>query len=271
MPSRPEAGLAVRWRLVGGRPVRSLVTGTARAGIPELVLVPGLGAAGYLVPVARACAGWTRVHLLDLPGFGHRVSARLPADLVSTARTLTDWLAAVPDAQEPDAAGPDAPVLLLGHSTGAQVALRAALDDPRPVGRLVLAGASFAPGQRRLARLAGPVARTLPHEQSGELPAVLPYYRRGLRRLPALLGSALADAPEEALGALAPPLLVLRGEHDRLCPARWATALAGRAPDGRALQLPGGHNFPWTAPELTAQVLHAAAGAPPTAAPGSGV
>ena len=225
--------------------MRSLVTGTPRSTAPGLVLVPGLGAVGYLAPLARACAGWTRVHLLDLPGFGHRTTARLPVDLDSTARALTDWLAEVPAA----------PVLLLGHSTGAQAALRAALRDPQQVARLVLAGTTFPPDARRPGRLVGRVARTLPHEQLGELPAVLPYYRRGLRGLPALLSSSLADAPDASVGALAPPLLVLGGELDRLSPARWSAALAGRAPDGRMQVLPGAHNFPFTAPELTSSVL----------------
>ena len=92
MPTRLERGLDVRWHLAGTRPVRSLVTGRSVDGVPELVVVPGLGALGYLLPLVRACAGWTRVTLLDLPGFGHPTTARLPADLASVAATLAVWL-----------------------------------------------------------------------------------------------------------------------------------------------------------------------------------
>jgi pimeloyl-ACP methyl ester carboxylesterase len=226
---------------VDGRPVRSLSAGRTAPDLPELVVVPGLGAVGYLVPLVRACAGWTRVHLLDLPGFGHPLTARLPADLATVSRALTGWLAEVPDA----------PVALLGHSTGAQAALAAAHDR---VALLVLAGVTFPPPARRVGPLVARVARTLPSEQLGQLAAVLPYYRRGRHRLPGLLASALRDAPEQALGRT-PPLVVLRGSEDHLCDEQWAAALASRAPDGRSVTVPGGHNAPYTVPDLTAQVL----------------
>ena len=220
--------------------MRSLVTG---AGPPELVVVPGLGALGYLVPLVRACAPWARVHLLDLPGFGTRTTARLPADLAAVSAALGAWLGQVPDA----------PVVLLGHSTGAQAALHAARARPQRVRRLVLAGATFPPQSRRPAPLLRRVLATLPSEQAGEVPAVLPYYARGRGRLLDLLRSALAEAPSSE--GLAPPL-VLRGRQDRLCPPAWAEHLAAGGP---VVELPGGHNAVWTFPELTSAALRAAA------------
>lgn len=245
MPTRLERGLDVRWHLAGTRPVRSLVTGRAVDGMPELVVVPGLGALGYLLPLVRACGAWTRVTLLDLPGFGHPTTARLPADLASVADTLSAWLAEAVDA----------PVVLLGHSTGAQSALRAGLAAPQAVAQLVLAGATFPPRSRSWGPLVRRTARTVVHERPGELPAVLPYYVRGRRGLLDLLRSALADRPEEAVCAVQPPLLVLRGQQDRLCPQDWAGDLAARAPLGRLAVLPGAHNFVWTAPDAGSRLL----------------
>lgn len=243
LQSRTEHDLEVHWDLVDGRPVRRLVAGSADgpgAGpVPELVVVPGLGAQGYLVPLVRACAGWTRVHLLDLPGFGARLTARLPADLTAVSATLGGWLAQVPSG----------PVVLLGHSTGAQSALHAARARPEHVRRLVLAGATFPPESRRPAPLMRRVLATLPHEQLGELPAVLPWYARGRGRVVDLLRSCLAEAPSSA--GLAPPL-VLRGEHDRLCPPAWADHLAAGGP---VVVLPGGHNAVWTWPELASAAV----------------
>lgn len=230
----------MRWHLVDGRPVRSLVAGS---GTDELVVVPGLGALGYLVPLVRACAAWSRVHLLDLPGFGARTTARLPADLPAMSATLGAWLAQVPDA----------PVVLLGHSTGAQAALHAARARPERVRRLVLGGATFPPQARRPVPLLLRVLATLPAERLGEVPAVLPYYARGRGRVLDLLRSAMAEAPSSA--GLAPPV-VLRGERDHLCPPAWARHLASGGP---VVTLPGGHNAVWTRPDLASAALRDAA------------
>lgn len=228
------------WTTVGGRPVRSLVVGERRAGVSPLAVVPGLGAMGYLLPAVRACAAWTEVHLLDLPGFGHPSTAGLPADLASVTATTAGWLAQR-----------RSPVLLLGHSTGGQVALHAAQQVP--VAGLVLGGVTFPPELRSWPRLAAAVARTLPHERPAELPAVLPYYLRGLRGgLGQLLRSALADRPEDLVGQVACPLTILRGEHDHLCPRPWAQRLRTR---GRLLELPGGHNFLWRFPDVASGAL----------------
>jgi pimeloyl-ACP methyl ester carboxylesterase len=240
-----QAGLREHWQDVAGRPVRSLRCGELRDGVPELVLVAGLGALGYVLPTVRACASWTRVTLLDLPGFGSPRTAGLPADLASVAAAAVGWLGQVPTG----------PVVLLGHSTGAQVVLRAAVDRPEAVRLLVLGGAVFDPVARRPSVLVRRVLETVVHERPGELPAVLPYYLRGARGLPALLSSALADRPEDRVAAVRSPVLVLRGEHDALCPADWARSLAAGCQDGRALQLPGAHNVPYTHPELLSAVL----------------
>ena len=250
---RSRAVLREQWHRMADRPVRSLVCGARREGVPELVVLPGLGALGYLLPTVRACSSWTRVTLLDLPGFGSTRTAGSPADLASVAAVAADWLAEVPPR----------PVLLLGHSTGAQVALRAAVQRPATVRLLALGGATFDPAARNPRVLAGRVLGTLVHERAGELPAVLPYYLRGARALPVLLRSALADRPEDRIGDVASPVLVLRGAADGLCPADWARSLAAGARNGRALQLPGAHNVPYTHPEVLSAVLaEAAAGVP---------
>ena len=223
--------------------MRSLVVGSPRAGVPEIAVVPGLGALGYLLPAVQACGSWTRVHLLDVPGFGDRRTARLPADLASVAQTVASWLAQA------------GPCVLLGHSTGAQAALRVALAHPGLVQGVVLAGATFPPQARRALPLLGRVLRTLPHEQPGELPAVLPYYLRGARRLPQLLRTALNDRPEDAAPAVTVPLLVLRGRYDHLCPQEWAERLAGLAPHADLRVVPGGHNAPYTHPRETSDAL----------------
>jgi pimeloyl-ACP methyl ester carboxylesterase len=241
----------VEQHAVGGRPVRSLAEGRAQPGVPELVLVPGLGALGYLRPTVDVCAATTRVHLLDLPGFGSRSTARCPASLGDVARAAAGWLQQVPER----------PVLLVGHSTGAQAALRAALLRPEKVAALVLSGVTFPPAARRVLPLLARTARTLVHEQPGELAAVLPEYLRGRGRLLQLLRTALADRPEDAVGGLPVPPLVVRGRQDRLCDQAWAERLAA-AGGGRVVVVPGAHNSVTTHPLETAAAWLAAVAQP---------
>ena len=95
-----------------GARVRVLDVGPTGAGDIQVVVVPGLGALGYLLPTMQAlrlegaaCA------LLDLPGFGSR--APLPGfpTVHGVAELTATFLQSLPS---------DAPVILVGHSTGAQ-------------------------------------------------------------------------------------------------------------------------------------------------------
>jgi hypothetical protein len=85
-----------RWTTAAGRPVRMLTAGRLDAERPQVVLLPGLDSMGYLLEVLHACSGWTRTTLLDLPGFGHRRTADLPADLDSLTETLAAVVEALP-------------------------------------------------------------------------------------------------------------------------------------------------------------------------------
>lgn len=247
------AAITPRWWRLEARRVRTLEAGTPRAGVPEVVVVPGLGALGYLLPTVRACARWTRVHLLDIPGFGHPAAASCPSALADTARTAAAWLAT-------STASADRPVLLVGHSTGAQAALAVTVDRPEHVGALCLAGPTFPPEARRWWPLLRGVARTLRHEPFGLVPATLPDYLRGRRGVLTLLRTALADRPEDLLPRVSCPVLVVRGEHDAVCGARWAAELADAAPRGRFVTVPGAHNFTFSSPEHAAAVLRGFAG-----------
>lgn len=237
-----------RWYDIGARRLRALESGAPRNTAPELVIVPGLGALGYLLPTVRACGTWTRVHLLDVPGFGHPWTARSPAGLADVADVVGRWLAA---------RGPRR-VALLGHSTGAQAALRAALAVPEQLDAVILAGPTFPPAARRWRPLLRRVARTLPYESFGVVRATLPEYLRGRRRVLTFLRTSMSDAPEHRVGDLSIPVIVMRGEHDALADSRWTAGLAARARSGTVVTVPGAHNFTFTHPAETATALRGA-------------
>jgi pimeloyl-ACP methyl ester carboxylesterase len=217
---------------VAGRPVRLLVAGTV-TDLPEVVLLPGLGAPGYLAPWVREIANWTRATVLDLPGWRWGRATACRPTVAGVGAAAADWLI------EQDRRG----VVLLGHSTGAQAAARTGLLVPDRLAGVVLAGPTFDPAARTVATLLRRAVGTLAHERPAELPAVLPSYLHsgGLGLLRFLL-DALRDRPEDVVGQLRMPVLVMTGERDGFAPPAWAHHLATVA-TGRCAVLPGAHNF----------------------------
>ena len=242
--SRPDAGSASplhaeQWTEAAGRPLRTLAAGHARPGLPPVLLIPGLGSVGYMVELLHAVGGWTDARLLDLPGFGRRETADLPADLDSLTATLV-------------AALPATPAVLVGHSTGSQLATRAAVEAPDRVAGVVLVGPMFEPAARRPRNLLGRHLRTSLFEPPGQMRYTLPDYTRGGRRFAQYLRSALADRPEERISSVTVPLFASRGRHDHYASQEWVQWLADAAPRGRARTLPGAHNVPYLHPGAVA-------------------
>jgi pimeloyl-ACP methyl ester carboxylesterase len=200
---------------------------------PEIVLIPGLGIRGYLRPLVRLVGTWTRITMLDLPGWSvaHRqfCRARVPDIGAAAAR----WLQAN-DCRD---------VILMGHSTGSQAALHSALTVPDRLSGLILAGPVFPPSVRRPGSLARAVIRTLPYESWAELPAVVPASAAsGLVALARLLGSGMRSQPEDLVPGLGTmPVCVITGRHDGVAPPDWARELADVA-NGTLEIHPGGHN-----------------------------
>jgi pimeloyl-ACP methyl ester carboxylesterase len=242
----------IRWDIVDGRPVRSLQADCIDSTSDPVVMVPGLGALGYLLDTFHGCSARSRAYLLDVPGFGHRRPRPCSPTVPDLVRAVTGWLRTVCDR----------PVVLWGHSTGAQVALRVAAAVPERVSALVLAGPTFPPALRTWPALAGALLRDLPREQLGQLPATLPYYRlAGTAAVLRCIRSGQQDAPEVVIGSVTCPVTVLRGRFDAFCPQPWAARLAASAPDGRLVTMPGAHNFPYGRGGLTAALIADAAAA----------
>src|SRR5689334_8386746 len=237
------------WLSSADRPVRSLVAGTPVPRLPRVVIVPGLGAIGYLLDLLHACGAWTQASLLDLPGFGNRVTSDCPADLDTLTPVVAGCLGT----------GDESPLVLVGHSTGAQLALRAAAAVPDRVAGLVLIGLTFDPPVRQRWPRLVPRLRTYLHERPRELVVTVPDFVRGGARVAQYLGSALRDRPEDHLARVSAPVLLLRGRRDSLSPLPWAQRLMARRPDGEVLTLPGAHNVPYTHPGAVALQIGALA------------
>lgn len=138
MPSNPFLpGFTVCFREIRGTRLRTFEAGSG----PTVALVHGFGgAASNWTLMAPALAQRCRVLVPELPGHGG--SSPLPAP-VETLDPYADRLVAVLDD----------PAVLVGHSLGAVVALRAAARHPDAVRGLVLAGcAGIGSGTRQAER-----------------------------------------------------------------------------------------------------------------------
>lgn len=232
--------------------VRDVHVATADGAGPPVVLLPGLGAPWYLRRLVTEFGRRGRAAaLLDLPGFGLPRREQCPADVRSVGARAARWCLGEPG-----------PVLLFGHSTGAQAALHAASDlqdAGRPPAALVLAGPTPAPGQRTIPRILLRAPLALRRESPAEL-GVVRHYLRDQAGTWRLLRSGVRDRPERLRPALDVPVLVTAGLADSFAPPAWLATLAGE--DGRVVLLPGSHNNPFTHPAEVAALVDAACPVP---------
>jgi pimeloyl-ACP methyl ester carboxylesterase len=237
-PPLPDA--LERHRDTSAGRMRSRSIGDPRPDVPEVVLVQGMAVADYLMPAIAELGRWTRAHLVELPGFAGSGEPTRKLDVPGYAAAVVEWL----DAAE------FGPVVLAGHSSGTQVAARAAVRaGPRRVVAVVLASPTVAPIARPLPRMLVRWRLDGQHEPPGLTGSHLHEWRRaGVRGLLHLVRVHLRDRIEESVPELAVPLLVLRGVDDRLSTAEWARGLAAAAPAGRYVEVPGAHTFLWADP-----------------------
>jgi len=242
---------------VGPDGVRCLRCGPEPAsGRTHVVVVPGLGVLGYLVPLLRELGRRAvTATLLDLPGFGSARPRACEASVSAIGRTASDVLRYLSLAGALPAGG----AVLVGHSTGAQAAAHAAVavQDDLPLAAVVLAGPTVAPTQRSLRRLLTAAPASFLADSPRQLP-VLRDLLRGGQGTVAMLRSAVADRPERVVAGLRVPLVVTAGRLDAIAPRWWLDVLARsavRSPDVRVVTGPGSHNNPFTRPAGVADIV----------------
>jgi pimeloyl-ACP methyl ester carboxylesterase len=149
----------------------------------------------------------------------------------------------------------EGPVVLVGHSQSCQVVALAACD-PR-VAAVVLFGPTTDPRLRSAAGLVRRWLATAWAEPWWQVPLVLAQWAHtGPRAMAALWRVAAPDRIDRRLGDVRAQVVVVRGTRDRLCPHDWAARLAGAAPCGRLVELPGAaHMTVQTHPDDVAAIL----------------
>jgi pimeloyl-ACP methyl ester carboxylesterase len=246
---------STQWERVGGTwlrirrfaPAPAVVRAAAggQADRALVVLVPGLGLPRYLLPLARHLAAQgLETALLDALAWRGRRGGRAQR-AVPTIAGLSELTAAWLSRQD------HGPIVVVGHSTGSEVALEAVLRA-QGTGRvlaLVMGGPTFTPDQRRLRWLVPAALTSYLKDPPREL-VVLKDVARVRTDLARIVQSGRRHPTDKRVGLLSVPLIVTAGEADSFAPHDWLDLLAGRAGDwSRAVVLPGSHNNPFTYPE----------------------
>ncbi|WP_306207489.1 alpha/beta fold hydrolase [Actinoplanes sp. RD1] len=235
------------WTEVGGLRLYDMAS-TAAPGMP-VVFVHGLAVSHrYLMPTARQLAARHPVLVPDLPGFGRSSKPRRAYDVSEHAACLAAWL-------EARALGP---VCLAGHSFGAEVAARVAVDRPGLVAGLVLASPTTDPAARSRRALIGRWSGDLFVEQPWQAPVLIrdivdarPW------RVLATVGHSVRNAIEEDLCRLRVRPLVLGGSLDPVAPLRWRVQ-AAELSGGIEVTIPGAaHNVLTTSGRRSAAAIAA--------------
>jgi len=217
---------------------------------PLVVILPGLGLPQYVFPTAEALSRrGVLCTVLDLPGFAAAGRHGSQPHVHDIGRVAAEWV---------EAQAVTGPVVVLGHSTGSQAALAAALSLQKTHTqlRLVMAGPTFTPRQRRLGPLAAATLTAYRRDSPAEL-MVVPTAVRGLTGVWSVLRSGMRDSPDQRLQNLRVPLVLAAGEADSYAPEDWLHRLAAASgsPTVTVRPLPGSHNNPYTHPEELADVV----------------
>jgi pimeloyl-ACP methyl ester carboxylesterase len=211
------------------------------------VLLHGLAVSHrYLMPTALRL-GARSVHIPDLAGFGLSGKPSTVLDVGDHA----DMIAGLVDALG------TAPVALLGHSFGSQVAVEVALRRPDLVAALILAGPTTDPAAASPLGQIGRLLRSLPYEDLRQAPILAADIRdAGPRRILRTLRYAANDHIEAKLPALRVPTLLIRGGRDRIAPQGWLDRAGDLIAGARTLTVDrAAHNVVATAGPDTAAAV----------------
>lgn len=227
-------------------------------GEVTFVLVHGIGM-GHLVfdATAELLAPHGEVVLVDLPGFGESPEPAKPTSIVETGAFLGSFLA---ELRLPN-------VVLVGHSMGTQVVAETMRQRPDLVAKGVLISPTVDPKHHSAWQQAMRLVLDLTDESPRVLALGLFYYlQAGPRWMLSKLRSMLEHSMPGALPHIPVPVLVLRGERDRVCPERWCRVAADLLPNGSYAELAGcGHEAMLRSPEPVAtQLLKVAQSLPST-------
>lgn len=240
-PPEPS-GTTERFTAQGGTLVVETSGPAAAEARLRLVWLHGWGhSRAAMAPLARGFEAGDLTHLVDMPGFGEAPPPPQDWGTEQYGNLLCAWLDTLPKL----------PTVLIGHSFGGRVSLRAASRRPDLVdGAVLIAGAGLRrkrplPARLRAqtirlllkaARLADGLARTRFADGVRDRFGSADYRAAGVLR-PVLVRTVTEDLSGLAAGLRLPVLLVY-GEQDDQTPPEFGKRYAGLIPGAELVLLP---------------------------------
>jgi pimeloyl-ACP methyl ester carboxylesterase len=253
VPTAPQlpAEMLLRYTDVPEGRIRTRVLGEPREDVPAVVVVQGMTVSDYLLPGCAELGAWTETHLLDLPGYAGSGNATRRLDVRGYGEAVVHWL---------QASGLERAVVV-GHSSGSQVAAWAGVLVPHLVAAVGLASPTVDPMARSLPKLLYYWRMDAREPSPGLEDNHVPEWKRaGSRGIAHLLRVHLRDRLEDQVSRLEMPALALRAERDHLSTDEWLDQLAGVGADTEWAKVPGAHAFVWTHPDAWSDPLRRLAG-----------
>ncbi len=212
------------------------------------VLVHGIGM-GHRVfrDVAELLGAVGPVFAVDLPGFGDSPEPGVARDMAASGEYLARFVASLPVRD----------VVLVGHSMGTQVVVELLVQHPELCDRAVLIAPTVNPAERSAWRQAWRLCQDLAGESLRVLTVgVVQYAKAGPRWYVRKLRQMLAHRVEDVAPRVKAEILVLRGEHDRVCPRDWARQLTALLPSAELREIPGrGHEAMIRSPQPVSEMI----------------
>ena len=210
-------------------PLYARVSTIGHTGDRPFVLVPGIGVSStYFERLAPNLNEFGPVHALDLPGFG---GVPHPGSAMSI-RGYADLLGKVIDDLEMN------DPIIVGHSMGTQIVADLAARRP-DISTIVLIGPVVNPRERSVPLQAIRFLQASWHEPFAvKVLAVGGYLMTGFKWFSRILPVMMRYPIEKRMTEITAHTLLIRGEHDHVCPRPWAEHLAEQLPLSRLWELP---------------------------------
>ena len=214
---------------------------------PVVILLHGIGVSEkYFRPLARELSSRYRVISLNLPGYGETKRPARALNLDELAEVVAMYIL------QENIIRP----IIIGQSMGCQIAVRLSIKTDIQVRKLVL----ISPTVNRQERSAPTqffrlLQDSLREPLSVNRILIADYLRFGFRRYLQTQHAMINDSIETILEACKLPVLVVRGERDKIVPSNWAEFLGSTLEDGALVEVKcGPHNLQYTHPKEVAKL-----------------